>query len=93
MRELSIISVFWSEGPLAKWGCGSAEMGVYVELAKDFETQQEVLLKLLENFDRPFGKMTLELIAWEPAQGWVMQRADILGFFFRSWELWGYGNS
>lgn len=44
-------------------------MEVYVELAKDFETQQDILLDLLEIFDTPFGKMTLELIAkQEPAQ-------------------------
>lgn len=42
-------------------------MEVYAELAKDFETQQDILLDLLENFDTPFGKMSLELLVEQEA--------------------------
>lgn len=65
---------------MAKWGRGFLEVEVYVELAKDFETKPEILLDQLENYEIQFEKMTLELIAQEPGQEWVMQRADIFGF-------------
>lgn len=67
-------------------------MEVYVELAKDFETQQNILLDLLENFDTPFGKITLELIEQRACSRMSYSESRHFGFLLILEALERHGN-